>query len=87
MKKINVQVGNGFQSWKVRMFSSETIYAMNWKQYKNVDTNAVVYGTPPFSIQTHEENIKKKGMKVAYKLETVFNRENHECLFLKLFMQ
>jgi len=34
---------------------------MNSRELKNEDTNVVFYGTPPFSIQNHEKNIKKKG--------------------------
>jgi len=60
-KKINVQVENGFQTWKLWISISKTIQALNWTEYKNEDTNVVFYGTPPFSIQTHKENIKEKG--------------------------
>jgi len=58
---------------------------MNSREFKHEDTNAVSYGTPPFSIQTQEINIKKKNL--TYKLEMVFKCENHEFLFQKLFMQ
>jgi len=39
---------------------SKKFYAMNWRDLKHEDKNAVFYGTPPFSIQAHERNIIKK---------------------------
>jgi len=33
---------------------------MNSKEFINEDTNAVITGPSLFSIQTHEENIKKR---------------------------
>jgi len=60
MKKINVQVGNGFQMGKPWISISKTIYAMTWTEFKNEKSTTVFYGTPPLSIQTHGKNIKKK---------------------------
>jgi len=65
-KKIKVQVGNGIQTSKPWIFISKTIYPMNWREFKNKDTNVVFYWSPPFSIQTHEQNIKKKKINVLF---------------------
>jgi len=37
---------------------------MNSRESKDKDTNAVFYGTPPFSIQAHQKSIKKKKINV-----------------------
>jgi len=46
--------------WKPWISKSKTVYAMNWRELKHEDTNAVFYGTPPFSIKSHERNIMSK---------------------------
>jgi len=58
-KKINAEVGNGFQTSKPWTSVSKTIYAMNWRGFKHEVTNAVFYWTPPFCIQSQEKSTKK----------------------------
>jgi len=54
------------------------MYAMYSREFKNEIRSGVFYRPPVFSIQTHKKNIKKRKEKNTYKLEMVFQRENHK---------
>jgi len=63
------------------------MYAMISRELKNENRSGVFHRPPLFSIQTHENHITKRKEKNTYKLELVFQRENHEFLLQNQFMQ
>jgi len=59
------------------MSTSKRVNLMNSEEFKNENSCALFKGPPLSSIQTGEKNIKKRHRKIMYKLEMVFQPENH----------